>query len=271
MSIRIDAKEDPIKYPEDTGWSPMAIHSGMAWDGKDRPAGWIGSEYCFIVHTTGSKLPEDAAKAGVYPTVQAQQHYGRTHGTHYVLGYRGHQGGDLIQMAWEGEQANGVGMTDQRKSVQAGNFRRDLKPATWRAWKERWPWARSPMDLLPGTKTANSVGIHVEMPPLTKSWLRKGFEPAFKGSMFTLEQHLTVAELACDIALRKRWPALWWRTSRLVGHSDLSPMTRQNSKGGWDPGALYNPPRFSWEIVIRHICQLSGVSFGEEELRKEPR
>jgi hypothetical protein len=97
---KVAAYEDPIvQTVEDTGWSDLAIHSGMAWDGKDRPEGWQGSEYCLIVHTTGSQLPEKAVEEGVYPTVRAQKHYGRTHGCHYVLGYRGHEGGDLIQMA----------------------------------------------------------------------------------------------------------------------------------------------------------------------------
>lgn len=269
-SFRVAAYEDPIMTPkEDTGWSELAIHSGSAWDAKDRPAGWIGSEYMLIIHTTGSQLPDLAAKQGVYPTVRAQNHYGRTHGCHYVLGYRGHLGGDLIQMAWEGEQANGVGMKDQRVSVQQGRFKSDLKPATYRGWTRRWKGYRSPMDLLPGTKTANSVGIHVEMTPVTKKW-GEFQRHCIPGLWFTEEQHHTVAALACDVAHRKGWEGRWWRTPRLLGHSDLSPVTRQNSKGGWDPGALYNPPRFSWEEVIREICRLESVKCSDVDFEKIP-
>jgi hypothetical protein len=268
--FRVPAYESPIQPVEDTGWSDLAIHSGSAWDGKNRPEGWIGKEFVLVVHTTGSQLPDMAAKEGVYPTVRAQKHYGRTHGCHYVLGYRGIAGGDLIQMAWEGEQANGVGMTDQRKSVQQGRFKADLTPATWKAWTKRWPGYRSPMDLLPGTRTANSVAIHVEMPPVTKKWGE--FRSHCAGKLwFTEEQHLSVAALACDIAYRKGWEGRWWRTPHLVGHSDLSPMTRQNSRGGWDPGAMYSPMRFSWEAVIREICNIEGVPFTDEDLSKEPR
>jgi hypothetical protein len=166
-------------------------------------------------------------------------------------------------------------MKDQRVSVQKGRFKADLKPATYRAWKKRWPGYEHPMQLLPGTRTANSVGIHVEMPPVTKGWMGqfKKYLPIVSGRTlwFTEEQHHTVAALACDIARRKGWEGRWWRTPRLVGHSDLSPMTRQNSKGGWDPGAMYSPMRFSWEIVILEICRIEGVPFKPEELLKLPR
>jgi hypothetical protein len=264
----VGAMESPImKPPEDTGWSELAIHSGSEWDGRDRPDGWFGSEYGLVNHTTGQGLPDKAMKEGVYPTVRAQRYYSGSHGCNYINGYRGHLGGDLIQMAHEGEQANGVGTTQTKKNGKivkqgqkqstlghySGNWKTDLPASLVKRWQKRWPGYSNPLDLLPGIKTCNPAYLQLETIPLTKYWIKQGFEPAFKGSYFTLAQHQTVAALALDIARRKQWPWEWWRTPRLLGHSDLTPISRHIKSGGWDPGHLLASKRFDWQLVLDHL------------------
>lgn len=75
------------------------------------------------------------------------------------------------------------------------------------------------------------------------------------GLRFTQAQHDTVAELAVDVARRNAWPAdeEWWRTPRLLGHEDLTPIARCDRNGGWDPGALRDEPYFDWEYVYERI------------------
>jgi hypothetical protein len=79
-----------------------------------------------------------------------------------------------------------------------------------------------------------------------------------EGLRFTKAQHEAVARLACDVATRNGWPLTerWWRTPRLLGHEDLSPISRHDSRGGWDPGALREKPFFDWEYVYRRIEEI---------------
>ena len=127
----------------------------------------------------------------------------------------------------------------------------DLPKTLVARWKKKWPGYSNPLDLLPGSP--NAIMIHMECVPLTKYWINQGFEPAFKGSYFTQAQYDTVAALGVDLSHRKQWPWEWWRMPRLLGHSDVTPISRHIKSGGWDPGALLSRPRFSWELVIEAI------------------
>jgi hypothetical protein len=155
---------------------------------------------------------------------------------------------------------------DQRRSVEAGRFEADLPAVLVEHWRQRWPGRDNPLELLPGTKTANSCYIHVECVPCVYHFKSKlitadGAEPMRAGLRFTQAQHDAVALLAVDIARRNGWPAdeEWWRTPRLLGHEDLTPIARCDPKGGWDPGSLRDEPYFDWEYVYGVIQQiLSG-------------
>ena len=46
---------------------------------------------------------------------------------------------------------------------------------------------------------------------------------------------------------------------RLLGHEDLTPISRHDKKGGWDPGGLREVPYFDWEHVYRTIEKLTQV------------
>ena len=279
----------PKRRPKNTGESSLALQTPKAWDGKDRPEAWVGRVYGLVVHTTGRGLPTKAAEQGQYPTERAVNYYSKSHGCHYVNGYRGHDGGDLIQMANEREQANGVGVStkiksgpskgkSQMSSVRSGNWEKDLPKHVVKRWKQRWPGYANPLDLLPGTKYANPAYIHVECIPLIPHFIDDSsssqyrIEPLAKKVLFTFDQHDTVAALACDIAERNRWPDEWWRTPRLVGHEDLTPLSRHNSKGAWDPGHLRASPWFCWYTVMECIMSRLGIhSYSDDELYKLPR
>ncbi|TVL91246.1 N-acetylmuramoyl-L-alanine amidase [Streptomyces sp. SAJ15] len=252
-----------------SGFSPLAIRAAKLWDARDRPKRWQGRVYGLVVHTTGGGLPCAAHTAGRYHTVQAVGYYTRTHGTHYVNGWKGAAGGDLLQVANEREQAKGVGISnpnpaaDQSRSIDLDRFEADLPPDLVRRWRARWPGYPHSLALLPesqpsGRRSANACYVHVECVPCVYSCAGKHVsadEPLRPGLRFTRAQHDTVALLACDIATRNGWPASerWWRSPRLLGHEDLTPLTRHDKHGGWDPGYLRKQPYFDWEYVYQAI------------------
>ena len=236
----------------------MAVQAARQWDSVDRPAGWIGKVYGLVVHTTGGSLPASAKDKGIYHTVRAVEYYSQSHGCHYINGWRGVTGGDLLQVANEREQANGVGVRDQRRSIDQGRFEKDLPAAVVAQWRARWPGVEHPLRLLPGTRTANSCYIHVECVPCVfhhGGRLVTEATPMRPGLRFTQAQHEAVALLACDIARRNGWPLQekWWRTARLLGHEDLTPYNRHDKAGGWDPGGMRAAPYFDWDFVYQMI------------------
>jgi hypothetical protein len=240
------------------GQSSIAVQAARQWDSVDRPAGWIGKVYGLVVHTTGGGLPASAKDKRIYHTVRAVDYYSQSHGCHYVNGWRGVAGGDLLQVANEREQANGVGVGDQRRSIDQGRFENDLPAAVFAQWQARWPGVEHPLRLLPGTRTANSCYVHVECVPCVfhhGGRLITEATPMRPGLRFTQAQHEAVARLACDIARRNGWPLqeTWWRSPRLLGHEDLTPYNRHDKVGGWDPGGMRAAPYFEWDFVYTMI------------------
>ena len=268
-------------YPGPSGVSPFALQAKKQWKRSKnelRPSGWQGKVYGLVVHTSGGSLPGKAIEKGIYPTIAAIDHYSQSSGCHYINGFKGIMEGDLVQVANENKEAWGVGMTDQRKSIENGRFEKDLPDAVVQLWKTRWPAYSNPMALLPKTNTANSCYIHVECLPVVYSAYNKTIidpdnQPMRPGLRFTKAQHDSVAILAYDIAYRNGWPMnqQWWRTSRLLGHEDLTPLNRLdcslskenhcsklpretlNKKRCWDPGGLRENPYFDWDYVYRQI------------------
>jgi len=250
------AKEPPLhKTP---GESPWAIRSPQPWNGKDRTADVFG----LVVHTTGAGLPARARRNGVPVTVQATRWYQKSHGTHYVIGYRGVDG-DLIQVANEQERAGGVGTKKTRDAIKAGDWTKGLPKPYVQAWRDRWDSiADNPIELFPG-RNANNVYVHCEMPPCVfydgsrRVVADEPFRGQKSGLRFTEAQHDAVIYLACDLARRYHWPdGGWWRTGRLVGHEDLAPHDRTHKWGGWDPGWLRNKPYFDFGYVLSEIEKL---------------
>lgn len=253
------------------GESAYAVRSTQPWDSKDRTKPVHG----LVVHTTGSGLPSRARKDGIYPTVAATRYYQRSHGTHYVMGWRGVDG-DLVQVANERERATGVGTRETREAIKLlrDQWGRDLPASFVQRWRSWWKHANAtnPLDLFPGT-WANNVYVHVEMPPcrfhhqgkLVLGMMQDGTEAqprrtnnADIGLRFTQAQHDGIILLALDLARRYEWPDQWWLTGHLVGHEDLSPHTRTVKSGGWDPGHLRAKPYFDFGYVRNEIARMSS-------------
>ncbi|KQV77374.1 hypothetical protein ASC64_00530 [Nocardioides sp. Root122] len=254
----VEAEHEQPSQTAVQGQSAIAVQAARQWDSTDRPVGWIGKVYGLVVHTTGGGLPSKAKSKGIYHTAFAVSYYSQSHGCHYVNGWRGVSGGDLLQVANEREQANGVGVGDQRRSIDQGRFEKDLPAAVVTQWRARWPGVEHPLKLLPGTRTANSCYIHVECVPCVfhhGNRLVTDATPLRPGLRFTQAQHEAVALLACDIARRNGWPLqeTWWRSARLVGHEDLTPFNRHDRAGGWDPGGMRATPYFDWDFVYSMI------------------
>jgi hypothetical protein len=257
--IRVAGMEEPLR--EMPGESIYAVRAPKMHTHRMRPDKWRGKEHGFIVHTTGSSLPERAHRNGLYPTVVAADHYFKSHGPHYVCGWRGFEGGDLLQIANEAVKANGVGTTEQRAAERDGTWTKKVKAAALKQWRLRHPGLKNPRGLLPkGAGSVNVCYIQMEMIPCV-FWVKGkkffGAEPMRKGLKFTEAQHDTAAYLACDIAERLEWPEGWQNSiSRLGGHEDHTPISRTDRNGGWDPGGMRANPYFDWEYVISVIEEI---------------
>ena len=238
------------------GESPLAQPGWEKWTGKKRPLRWRGKVWGTVNHTMGAGLPAKALDAGEEVHVRAHRHYLNSHGAHYNVAYNG----DIIQVANEDMQANGVGMSDQIKEVKESGF--DWWKKSFHGnhvasamWEVRWHDADTPLDLYP-TKYANSCYVHVEMPPCVFWYddvLQIEEEPMRPGLRFTKAQHDSFIKLSIDVADRNKLPDGWWNTGRLVGHEDLSPLTRGNKAGCWDPGWLREDPWFDFKYVKEEI------------------
>jgi hypothetical protein len=247
--------------------SPIAIQAAKQWDAGDRPHDWI-PVYGAVVHTTGGGLPLKAEKDGIDPLVLGSRVYNNSHGCHYLIGWSGLAGG-LLQLADDAEQASGVGVRkdepekNQWTSVQRGKgaWEKDLPRALVERWRARWPGYANPLDLLPGTKSANAPYLHIEMIPCVYGGHPDAFGtpvPFAAGQRFTAAQYLALGYLLVDIAKRHRWPDRWWATPRLLGHEDLTPLSRHDKNGGWDPGFLRAKPYFEWHVLATYLAIAMG-------------
>ena len=249
-----------------SGVSAVARQAASQWTGSLRSPPWRIAVYGLVVHQTGGQLPCRAAARGQDPVARAVSYYAQTRGTHYVCGWGGHTAGDLQQVAEDDRyRANGVGMGKQRESVRLGRWPNDLPAAVVAQWRLRWPNQANPMALLPGTKTANEPYVHVEMIPAVVPWCNAGRglpattpSPMRQGLRYTAGQHDSIVDLSVDIATRHNWPDVWWETPRLLGHEDLSPITRSDRNGGWDPGGMRAEPWFDWDYVRSAIRRRLG-------------
>jgi hypothetical protein len=265
------AQEEASAGTPVSGVSHLAVSSIKEWGVQNnRPKEWQDRVYGLVVHTSGSGIPDKATRKGISPTKYAVDHYKGSRGCHYVNGWGGIDGRELVQIANERFLAYGVGMTnkvdpskDQVRSIKLGRFEKDLTPILVRLWRKRWPNYKHSLELLPGAKTANSCYVHVECPPCVYDRVKEpgliiGAQPIRPGLRFTKAQHDAVAHLAVDIARRNGWPVhqAWWRTPRLLGHEDLTPISRHDRGGCWDPGYLREKPYFDWDYVYGIIEQI---------------
>lgn len=256
MHLEMEGKERPLLTAR--GESLYATRAADMYD-DERPDR-SKPIYGLVVHTTGGGAPNAAARAGVDVLDWCVARYSRTYGCHYVNGYEGYDG-ELIQVGNEFKRPNTVGMSKQVASVRRGMWTKDISRKAFTYWKKQWGGQYdNPVALFPGT-SANQVYVGVEMPPCVwwDTKLRKtviSAAPMRPGLRFTEKQHDMIVWLAADLAARHDWPYGWWHTPRLVGHEGLSPISRSNSKGCWDPGFLRPDPYFDFNYVRDEIATL---------------
>lgn len=231
------------------GRSPFAVPAAQLFDEK-RPL--RPEVFGLVVHTTGSGATNRAWKQRRSVLDWCIERYLTTFGCHYICGYKGLDA-ELVQVGNEYRRPNTVGMAEQNRSIDRGRFARDLKPRMLFHWRNRWPGKASPRNLFPG-RSVNQFYAGVEMPPCVWWNTSRGRNhvsapPMRQGLRYTRAQHDAIVQLAWDMANRHAWSGNWWETGRLVGHEDLSPLTRQNSGGGWDPGALRGEPWWDWAYI----------------------
>jgi hypothetical protein len=146
-----------------------------------------------------------------------------------------------LQVAWGVGRNKNETSKDQWRSIDAGRFELDLPPTVLRLWRARWPGYKDSLSLIPVRSSANMTYVHVECVPCV--YYRNGYGPLISdpeakpmraGLRFTKAQHETVARLAWDIAQRHVWPRneRWWRSHRLLGHEDITPLSRHDRNGG---------------------------------------
>lgn len=191
-----------------------------------------------ILHTTGDK---DEAKILNYYATSSEGIC-----PHYFVNYTGdvYQFCDLDRVAYHA----GYGKADlgdgQAELYAAGLdvWTRRINRAPWKLdepspiydwWKTRWPGLASPLDLPFGDKpNRRSVGIELQEPTDEMSDVTPDH--------FTDAQYARAAELVLSSRASLRMSAPL-DARHVVGHSDVTPISRSNKRGGWDPG-----PRFNW-------------------------
>lgn len=196
--------------------------------------------YGITVHTTGSGIVEQAAQKTADGTLrQAVKYYADTGGPNYVVGWDGRIVAVIADEGMRGAHA-GIGEADVRAAYAQNTWRSRVSPKSAALWQALWPWARTPMDLVPGRNPdlINDAFLGIEMIPITDG-ARTYAQPMYPGARFTREQHEAVRKLVHDIAGRHKFPTGWANkgSARLNGHSDIDPITRDSpSLPLWDPG-----------------------------------
>jgi len=187
------------------------------------------------IHTTGRGVPALAKKLGTDPLAVAVDIYCAPGANfpHYVISGEG----TILQVADERERARHAGINRIDRALYAsGEWRRKISPAGLRLWMQRWPGVRSPLQLFP-SRSVNDDYLGIELIPRPDA-------------TFSSEQYEALSELLHDVQTRH---GIVLKGARLVGHEDLEPLSRMDSKGGWDPGATRSAPRFLWRNVFERL------------------
>ena len=236
---------------------------------EDEREGWLGwverapahrrlrrkiDVYGVMLHTTGTGVIRKARRKGWPDEPDAPTPYEIALNYHRKRG-ASHFDVDVDGTAYQLMPWNRMGAhanSPKRRRMLSGKWAKDMtrkgRADTVGRWHVRWK-KPSPQHLYP-TRSPNGCYVGIELRPLA--------EPRSDGLWFTDGQMRVAAMIALDVADRAGLPDGWHRTSRLLGHEDTSPYKRWNRRGGWDPGALRNRPRFSWQLFTSELERLAG-------------
>jgi N-acetyl-anhydromuramyl-L-alanine amidase AmpD len=97
---------------------------------------------------------------------------------------------------------------------------------------------KSPLGFFPG-KSVNAVYLGIELIPLLTRQK--------DGSLFTPHQYESLSAILRGLRDQHNLPfGAGYFSVHLLGHEDINPLARFNSRGGWDPGSLNDDPTFDW-------------------------
>lgn len=238
--------------------SPFATLVGNHQDVADRPN---PTAFGVMIHTTGRGLLDIARRERISPLEAAINVYTRpgAYFPHYVV-----YGDDAVQIADERERARHCGLSGKYSTYTSGAWESQVPAASLARWKRRWVGKKSPMALFPG-RSPNAVFVGIEMIPKA--------DATFSGP--TIRR---AAQIAGDVIHRHGYPLTLpageggW--VRCLGHEDVSPLTRWNGQGGWDPGFLRASPRFMWSTFYgelqrtRYERMLAGIQELEAQIER---
>lgn len=205
--------------------------------------------YGLVVHCTGRGVVSKAKKLGISPIECALAYYpSAAHSAHYVCDYDG----TLYQITADDRRVPHVGLElAARARYLSGKWKLDVSASGLDAWRARWG-DTTPASLYP-SRFPNTDYVGCELLPRPETL------ESSKAEWYTAEQYRTVARLALDLRRRHKWPPNFALKGRLVGHEDLSPLTRWDRGGGWDPGARRKAPRFFWSRVIAALTSAANL------------
>lgn len=185
------------------------------------------------VHTSGRGVLDLAKRKGLSPIEAALAYYQSAEfSAHYVIDYDG----TVYQLTADDRRVSHIGLTPENRLLYlSGKWKDRVSQVGLAAWIDRWGKTMNPAGLYP-SRYPNTDYVGAECIPKPDA-------------SYTRHQHESVAHLGGDLMLRHGWPSNWSSTSRLVGHEDLSPLTRWDRSGGWDPGARRPSPRWRWATV----------------------
>ena len=217
-----------------------------------------------MLHTTGGGVTSKARKEGKTPLDVALEIYIKSQngsngypwgGPNYVIDLDG----SIHQIAPDEAQTEHGG-GGNREAYRSGSWTSRVSPETVRQWRRQWPGTEHPYKLFP-SYSPNTDFIGVEMIPIGDGF---GGPPMAPGLRFSKKQHDAAIAIGRDLANRFGWPADWAST-RLVGHEDVDPIERYDTKGGWDPGWLREAPYFDFGYVRRSLGgRERGIASGPE-------
>lgn len=217
--------------------------------------------YGLCVHTTGQSIVRRFHQSGSEDICKdiAQWYLTARYAAHYTIAWDG----TIYQIADDDRRLSHVGHSSAwRRRYLSDDWESTVPIKVAEHWRARWPVQKSPAHLYPST-WPNTDYVGVELPPVGY-WHRGEYhemaEP-FPDSRYTTAQYVSCGALAQTLAERHGWPDGWLESPRLLGHEDLTPHSRSNGRGGWDPGALRDEPWIDWAMVriAVHLSRL-GIS-----------